>query len=410
MYANSIPCNLLSFGMQIIERIKTLAEAQQNDCIKWRRHIHANPELSFHEEKTSSYIQNVLLLNGFDNVSSVGKNGVMATIKGKSGGKVLMLRADIDALPITENTPVDFISATPGVMHACGHDAHTAMMISAAKILNELRNEWPGTIKILFQPAEELIPGGALDMIEAGVLLNPSVQESIGQHVMPRLPTGKVGIRGGKFMASADDVIIKILGKGGHAASPETLIDPVVIAGHIIVALQQVISRNANPRIPAVLSIGRIVAPGGSYNVIPDTVTLEGTFRTVDSQWREDGLLKIKQLVERLCESMGAGYSVEFRRGYPHLHNDEMLTNAVREAIVTYAGVENVIDEDIWMAAEDFAYYSHKVPSVFYLLGIRNEAKGITSGLHTPTFMVDEDALPFGSGLMAWLAFCRMQQ
>lgn len=396
--------------MQILEKIKTLAEAQRNDCIKWRRHIHANPELSFQEKKTSSYIQNILLSNGFDNVSSVGKNGMMATIKGNGQGKVLMLRADIDALPITENTPVDFISTNPGVMHACGHDAHTAMMLSAASILKELRNEWPGTIKVLFQPAEELIPGGALDMIEAGVLVNPVVQESVGQHVMPRLPTGKVGIRGGKFMASADDVIITIFGRGGHAASPETLVDPVVIAGHIIVALQQVISRNANPKIPAVLSIGRIVAPGGSYNVIPDTVTLEGTFRTVDPQWREDGLLKIKRLAEQLCESMGATSRVDFRRGYPHLHNDEMLTAAIREAIITYAGVDNVLDEEIWMAAEDFAYYSHKVPSVFYLLGIRNEEKGITSGLHTPTFMVDEDALPFGSGLMAWLAFCRMHQ
>jgi amidohydrolase len=393
----------------ILEKIKELADAQRNECIKWRRHIHAHPELSFHEQKTAAYIHDVLLANGFEAVTRIGDTGVMATLQGKSEGKVILLRADIDALPITEENSVDFISKNPGVMHACGHDAHTAMLLSAASILKDLREEWNGTIKILFQPAEELIPGGALSMIASGVLDNPKVGDCIGQHVMPRIPAGKVGIRPGKFMASADDIIITIIGKGGHAATPEVLIDPVSIAGQVIVSLQQVISRNANPRIPAVLSIGKVIA-NGAYNVIPDTVRLEGTFRTVDSTWREEGLKKIKQLVENICTAMGAEVSVEFRRGYPHLHNDERLTAALKQLIVEYAGAENVYDEDIWMAAEDFAYYSHKVPSAFYLLGIRNESKGVISGLHTPTFMVDEDALPFGAGLMAWLAFSRMHQ
>lgn len=393
----------------VLEKIKILADSRRRDCVTWRRHIHAHPELSFQERNTASYIHEVLMANGFDTVSRIGETGVIATLHGNAEGRVILLRADIDALPIVEDNSLDFISKNAGVMHACGHDAHTAMLLSAATILKDLRQEWRGTIKVLFQPAEELIPGGALNMIASGVLENPSVEESIGQHVMPRIPTGKVGIRPGKFMASADDVIINIIGKGGHAATPEVLIDPIAIAGQVIVALQQVISRNANPRIPAVLSIGRVVA-NGAYNVIPDTVLLEGTFRTVDSAWREEGLIRIKQLVENICTAMGARVTVDFRRGYPHLHNDEQLTATLKQLIVEYAGEENVCDEDIWMAAEDFAYYSHKVPSAFYLLGIRNESKGVTSGLHTPTFMVDEDALPFGAGLMAWLAFNRMNQ
>ncbi|HTE32998.1 MAG TPA: amidohydrolase [Chryseolinea sp.] len=394
--------------MEIIERIKLLAASRRESCVGWRRHLHANPELSYCEFKTASFIHELLQSLGFQNVSLVGGTGVLTIIEGRSPGKTIMLRADIDALAIKEDTSLEFASSVPGVMHACGHDAHTAMLLAAADILLTLRNEWTGTIKILFQPAEEISPGGALKMIAAGVLESPKVQEAIGQHVMPRLPAGKVGIRGGRFMASADDFTITIHGRGGHAAMPDLTIDPVLIAGHLIVALQQVISRNVDPKIPAVLSIGRIVADG-TYNVIPDQVILQGTFRTLDNDWRERGLVKIKKLAMELSSSMGADCTVEIRRGYPFLQNNVMLANELKASLITYLGPENVMDEDVWMAAEDFAHYSHTVPAVFYLLGVRNEAKGITSGLHTPTFTVDEDALPLGAGIMAWLAYQRMQ-
>jgi amidohydrolase len=388
----------------IIERIKQLAETDREFCISTRRHLHAHPELSFHEVETSSYIRKTLLAIGLTEVSIIGDTGVVATIKGKGEGKTILLRADIDALPIHENTGLPFQSTAAGVMHACGHDAHTAMLLSAVKILMGLRSEFTGAVRILFQPAEEIPPGGAVKMIAAGVLENPKVDKAIGQHVMPRMPVGKVGIRSGKFMASSDNFLLTVRGRGGHAAMPENLIDPVVIAGHIIVALQQLVSRNGNPRIPSVLSIGKVMALG-SYNVIPDEVTLEGTFRTMDQQWREQALLKIKKLVSEIAESMGGQCTVELTRGYPYLHNNELLAAGLKKSIIDYVGEENVVDEDAWMAAEDFAYYSHQVPSVFYLLGIRNEAKEITSGLHTPTFKIDEEALPLGAGLMAWLAY-----
>lgn len=390
--------------MQIIDKIKRLALADKQACITWRRHLHANPELSFKEEQTAKYVTHVLESNGFRSIESVGGTGISLTIKGREEGRTIMLRADMDALPIHENNVLDYKSTVPGVMHACGHDGHTAMLLLASKILAEIADDLKGNIKILFQPAEELIPGGALKMIDAGVLKNPPVTAAIGQHLMPGLPSGKIGIKSGRFMASSDNFKITIKGRGGHAAMPENLIDPVVIAGHIIVALQQVVSRNKSPRNPAVLSIGKISADGSS-NVIPDEVIMEGTFRTLDHEWREDALMHIEKLATGLAEGMGAGCVVEFTRGYPPLQNDGQLVTSIKKFMIEYAGADNVVDVDSWMAAEDFARYSHLVPSAFYLLGTRNESKGITSGLHTSTFDIDEDILHEGAGLMAWLAY-----
>lgn len=389
--------------MNIIDRIKALAEEGKERCITWRRYLHAHPELSFHETETSSYIARQLHALGFDHVMTVGDTGVFVTLEGKKKGKTILLRADIDALPIDEHSTKEYRSTVPGVMHACGHDAHTAMLLLAAQILMTLKTEWEGTIKILFQPAEEVIPGGALKVIADGILENPGVECAIGQHVFPALPIGKVGIRGGKFMASSDNFFITIHGRGGHAAMPETLIDPVVIAGHLIVALQQLVSRNRSPKIPTVLSIGKVTA-NGSNNVIPDEVTLDGTFRTVDNEWREVALSRLKKLTTDLCESMGATCTIEIARGYPYLHNDEHLAAEIKSSMNDFVGKENVVDMDIWMAAEDFAHYSHKLPSVFYVIGVGNEVKKTTSGLHTPTFDIDEEALTLGAGLMAWLA------
>jgi amidohydrolase len=365
--------------------------------------LHAHPELSFHEVKTSSYIAQQLHSLGFDNVTTIGDTGVFVTLEGKEKGRTILLRADIDALPIQEHSSASYQSTVPGVMHACGHDSHTAMLLLATQILKTLRNEWKGTIKILFQPAEEVIPGGALKMMAGGILENPNVERAIGQHVFPALPIGKVGIRPGKFMASSDNFFITIHGKGGHAAMPETLVDPVVIAGHVIVSLQQLVSRNRSPKMPSVLSIGRVSAQG-SNNVIPDEVTLDGTFRTMDNAWRERALLQMTKLVTDLCEAMGATSTVDIVRGYPHLHNDEQMAAEIKKSMEEFVGANNVVDMDIWMAAEDFANYSHRVPYVFYVVGVGNELKKTTSGLHTPTFDIDEDALPLGAGLMAWLA------
>ena len=389
--------------MTIIDRIKAFAEEGKERCITWRRHLHAHPELSFHEVETSSYIARQLQSLGFDNVTTIGDTGVFVTLEGKETGRTILLRADIDALPIHEHSSASYQSTVPGVMHACGHDAHTAMLLLATQILKTLRSEWKGTIKILFQPAEEVIPGGALKMMAGGILENPNVERAIGQHVFPALPVGKVGIRPGKFMASSDNFFITIHGKGGHAAMPETLVDPVVIAGHVIVSLQQLVSRNRSPKMPSVLSIGKVSAQG-SNNVIPDEVTLDGTFRTMDNAWRERALLLMTKLVTDLCDAMGATCTIDIARGYPYLHNDETLAAEIRKSMEEFVGAGDVVDMDIWMAAEDFAHYSHRVPSVFYVVGVGNEQKKTTSGLHTPTFDVDEDALPLGAGLMAWLA------
>lgn len=385
----------------LIDKIRHAAREQEPWVIDLRRHLHQNPELSFHEKETSAFIRKQLEEIGIA-CKTIGETGITGQIKGAGPGKNILLRADIDALPIQEQSEKGYRSGHPDVMHACGHDGHTSMLLLAAKLLVQLQKEWKGTVRILFQPAEEVIPGGALSMIKEGIL-SPAPDFVIGQHVMPRLACGKVGIRAGKFMASSDHLIIHIHGKGGHAAMPEAVVDPVVIAANIITALQQIVSRRAGPKMPSVLSIGKM-ATDGSYNVIPNEVLLEGTFRTLDEGWRSEAHKRITSLIHHLADSMGAHAEVEIRLGNPYLHNNEALSGAVKAYMADYLGRENVVDEEIWMASEDFAYYAQKAPSVFYLLGVGNKAKGIDSGLHTPTFDIDEDCLSQGGGLMAWLA------
>ncbi|PRY89919.1 M20 metallopeptidase family protein [Mongoliibacter ruber] len=386
------------------DQIKTLAKAYKSETIALRRHLHSNPELSFQEYKTAEFIEEKLKSFGIEKQERKANTGIVALIEGKNPGKkTIALRGDIDALPIMEQNDVSYKSLNPGVMHACGHDVHTSSLLGAAKILNEVKDHFEGTIKLIFQPGEELIPGGASLLIKENVLENPRPSGIIGQHVMSLIPVGKVGFRSGMYMASADELYITIKGKGGHGAMPETLADPVLMASHMIVALQQVVSRNASPKIPSVLSFGRVEALGAT-NIIPNEVKIQGTFRTLNEEWRAKAHIAMVKIAKGIVEGMGGEIDFEVRKGYPFLKNAEELTEKAKNAAKEYLGEENVEDLDIWMAAEDFSYYTQEIDGCFYRLGTRNESKGITSGVHTPTFDIDEDALEIGSGLMAYLA------
>lgn len=392
------------------DRIKYLAKEYKEEVIANRRHLHANPELSFKEFKTARFVEEKLRQIGISEIESKATTGWAALIKGKNPDKkVIALRADMDALPIVEANDVPYKSQNPGVMHACGHDAHTASLLGAAKILNEVKDQFEGTIKLIFQPGEELVPGGASLMIKDNVLENPRPSSIIGQHVMPMIPAGKVGFRPGLYMASTDEIYITVKGKGGHGAMPETFIDPVLMASHMIVALQQIVSRVANPKIPSVLSFGRVEALGAT-NVIPNEVKIQGTFRTLDEAWRAKAHEKMLQIAHGIVEGMGGQLDFEIRKGYPFLKNDPELTARSMDAAREYLGEENVLDLDIWMAAEDFAFYSQEIDGCFYRLGTRNEARGIVSGVHTPTFDIEEDSLEIGAGLMAWLAVSELSK
>jgi amidohydrolase len=389
------------------QQIRQLADDIHGRVIEDRRHLHAHPELSFHEHETSSFVK--ARLDEMDIASeSVADTGIVALIKGeKSSDQVIALRADMDALPIEELNRVDYVSQNCGVMHACGHDAHTSSLLGTARILKSIKSQFGGTVKLIFQPGEEKLPGGASLMIKEGVLDAPRPSAVIGQHVSPVVDAGKIAIRAGKFMASMDEIFITVHGRGGHGAQPHQNIDPVIIASHILIALQQIVSRAASPTIPTVLSFGKLIA-NGAINVIPDQVYIEGTFRTLDDGWRAEAHGRIKKMAERIAESMGGRCDVKINVGYPFLVNEENLSLQVRSFAEEYLGTENVIDAELWMAAEDFAWYSQVAASCFYLLGIRNKEKGIVSSLHTPTFNIDENALALSTGLMAYIAMRRL--
>jgi len=400
--------------MQLSEKIKSLAQKYTPEVVAHRRHLHANPELSFQEYNTMAYVASQLKEMGLEPQTGIADTGLVVLIEGKNPySQTLALRADMDALPIKEANDVPYKSTNEGVMHACGHDAHTASLLGTAHILHQVREEFEGTVKLVFQPGEEKFPGGASLMIKEGVLeaqgktLAP--KSMIGQHVMPFIPAGKVGFREGLYMASADEIYMTVKGKGGHGAMPENTVDPVIITAHILVALQQIISRNCSPKLPSVLSFGKVIAQGAT-NIIPNDVYVEGTFRTYDEAWRKDAHQRIKKMARGIAESMGATCEIEVQVGYPHLKNHPELTKRLRSYAVSYLGEENVLDLDLWLAGEDFAYYSQQVDSSFYRLGTRNEARGIISSVHTPTFDIDESALELGCGLMAWLAIQELAQ
>lgn len=368
-----------------------------------RRHLHRHPELSFQEYKTADFIEQKLREAGITQFERKANTGISGIIEGKSGGPVIALRADIDALPIQEQNTHGFQSENPGCMHACGHDVHTASLLGTLRLLRQFKDHLKGSVKFIFQPGEERLPGGAKLMIAEGVLENPRVQSMYGQHVMPLIDSGKVGFRSGLYMASADELYIRIKGKGGHAAHPHQNIDPVAVAAQVITSLQQLVSRLSKPAVPTVLSIGKVIA-NGATNIIPDEVYMEGTLRTFNEEWRMKAHEHIVHICHSVCDAFGATAEVDIRKGYPFLHNDEALSERSKEWAIELLGKEKVVDLEIWPAGEDFAYYSQELPSCFYRLGTRNEAKGITHMLHTPRFDADEEAFKTGIALMSWLS------
>lgn len=386
----------------LLSDIRQLAAERLAGTIADRRHLHAHPELSFSEKETSAFIKARLDAMGIP-WTSMADTGVVGMIEGRPvSDRMVALRADMDALPITELNTVDYVSRNAGVMHACGHDAHMASLLAAAGILQSLKERWAGRVRLIFQPAEEKLPGGASWMIRDGVL-SPAPAAVIGQHVMPSVEAGKIAMRGGLLMASMDEITVTVHGKGGHGAMPHLVVDPVVISAHLIVALQQIVSRNNNPVTPGVLSFGRVIADG-AINVIPDAVYLKGTFRTVDETWRYAAHEKMKKMAEEIALAMGGTCDFEVICGYPSLLNDPRLTAELEGAAVAYLGSANVVPTEPMMIAEDFAYYGRSAPGCFYFLGTGNPAKGTTAPLHNPQFNIDEDALEVSIGLMAYLA------
>ena len=387
----------------IQDKIKQLASKYANEFIDVRHYLHAHPELSFSEFETSEFVQEKLKSWGIE-YNIMATTGVVGIIKGKNPNeKVIALRADMDALPIKELNDVEYRSKNVGVMHACGHDVHTTCLLGAAKILNELKEEWTGTIKLIFQPGEEKNPGGASILIKEGVLENPVPQAIFALHVNPSLPVGKLSFRSGMVMASADEIYITIKGKGGHAAAPHLTADTILVASQLVVNLQQIVSRKNDPFNPCVLSITSIQG-GNTTNVIPTEVKLIGTFRAMNEEWRFKAHELIKNICKNTAEMGGAEIDVHIDVGYPFVINNDQLTTMAKRNAIAFAGIENVEETEMRMGAEDFAFYSHKIPACFFRLGVGNIEKKISSGVHTPTFNIDEAAIENGMGIMAWLA------
>jgi amidohydrolase len=394
-------CPKLKKGV-MIEKIKHLAAQLQPEIKGYRRHLHQYPELSFQEYETSKYIAAQLEKCGIKHQTGMAGTGICAWIEGKNPNAALLaLRADMDALPISEANEVDYKSKNEGVMHACGHDVHTSSLLGVAKILNSLKNDWNGRVQLIFQPGEELLPGGASKVLAEGWLDHPKPAAIIGQHVEPGMEVGKIGMKAGQFMASADEIYVTVKGKGGHAARPHQCIDTTLLAAHLVVALQQIVSRRSDPLLPSVLSFGKIFSDGGATNIIPNQVSIYGTFRTFDESWRTEAHQLMKQMARDLCKSMGGDCDFDIRVGYPFVYNDEALTHRLKTTATAYLGAENVLDIPARMGGEDFAFYSQQMPASFYRLGTKNPNG---TGLHSNTFDIDEAALETSIGLMSQLA------
>lgn len=387
-------------GRITTQRVKALVQAGHMDAVRVRQHLHAWPELSFQEHETGRYIAERLREQGIEVRTGIAGTGVIGVLKGARPGRTVCLRADIDALPIQEAEGLPYRSMNPGVMHACGHDAHTSMVLAAGRVLHELRQEWNGTILLLFQPGEEKIPGGASLVLKEGALSNPAPDAIIGQHVTPELEVGKVGFHAGPFMASSDELYLTVRGKGGHAAQPEKLVDPIMVTARLLLALKEEFDAWRKDR-QVVLGFGRVLADGAT-NVVPDEVKVAGTLRTFDESLRAELHHWLPRRAGEICSAHGAGCEFEVRRGYPVLVNDGPLTARVRMAAKAFLGPEQVVEMPLRMGSEDFAFYTQVMPGCFYRLGTGNPRKGPAPGLHTPSFNIAEEAMAIGAGVMVW--------
>ncbi len=382
------------------ENIKQYAKSILAEIQEVRQFLHQYPELSFQEVKTSQFIQDKLKSYGIPYKSGYVKTGVVAKLEGRNPSKkVIALRADLDALPITECAENSYCSKNSGVMHACGHDMHMASLLGVAKILKAYQEHWEGTVLFIFQPGEELLPGGAKLLLETDAL-TPKPDWIVGQHVLPDMPCGTVGFRSGMYMASGDEIYLTVKGEGGHAAMPNKCADTILVASHIIVALQQIVSRHCDPRIPTVLTFGDIQGKGAT-NIIPREVKIAGTFRTMNEEWRAKAKQLIESIAKHTAEGMGASCEVEIKHGYPFLVNHEKFTNAAKQNAIAFLGEQQVMDMDIRMTTEDFGYYSQCYPATFYRFGVKTENSG---ALHTSTFQANDKSLETAMGLMAWIA------
>ena len=389
---------------ELIKEVKQAVAGFSEQLIKIRHHLHAHPEISFQEKETAAYLSKILSSWGIEHQNNIGGYGIVGLIQGRNPDKkIIALRADMDALAIDEQNQIPYKSLNAGVMHACGHDMHMTCLLGTVKILNNLKNDFEGTVKFIFQPGEEELPGGSIKMIEEGVLKNPDVEAIFAQHVFPELEAGEVGFKSGMYMASSDEVKLFIRGKGGHAAIPNNRDDTVLAAAQLILELEKVLNANKPQDVPSILAIGRFIA-NGTYNVIPSEVQLLGTFRTFSESWRIEAHQLIKETAKKVALSYGINAEVVIRKGYPFLINNEKLTQKARQAAIEFLGKENVKDLEIRMTVEDFARYGQLIPACFYRLGTGNKSKGITSNLHTPTFNVDEKSIETGTGLMVWMA------
>lgn len=392
---------------EIAKKISSLAKEIASKAIQYRRHLHTYPELSYQEVKTMEYVSDVLTELNINHATHFGDTGVVAIIRGSKHPldmPCVGLRADLDALPILEQNDCDYKSKNDGIMHACGHDVHTAVLLGAAEVLSLLKEELPQPVKLVFQPGEEKNPGGATLMIRDGVLHNPEVSEMYALHVFPELDAGHCGTKEGIYMASCDEIHLTIRGKGGHGATPHDCIDPILIGSKIVLSLQEIVSRNCDPKIPCVLSIGHFEAKGAT-NVIPESAHLKGTFRTMNEEWRNTALELIERNIRSIAESSGATVELELSKGYPYLENEPIITRKQMDKARYLLGEDKVHDLPIRMGSEDFSFYSQEIPTCFFRLGVRNEAKGIVHSVHHPKFDVDENCIETGIILMSSAAF-----
>lgn len=395
--------------MQLKERILSLSEELFEKVNGHRNWFHQHPETAFEEFNTAKYICAFLKEQGIKYEYGIAKTGIVGVIEGKNPKKkVIALRADMDALEINEENEIPYKSLNAGMMHACGHDAHMASLMGTLSILNHIKDQFEGTVKFIFQPSEEKNPGGASVMIKEGVLENPAPESIFGQHVYPDLEVGKVGFRPGKYMASTDEIYLNVIANGGHGGLPHQITDTVLIASHIIVALQQISSRRANPTMPTVLSFGKFIADGQT-NIIPHHIHIAGTMRTFNEEWRQQMHQEIKQIASGIAKSMGGECDVEISHGYPFVDNDVNLTLTAKHYAIELLGEDSVVDLDMRMTGEDFGFYSQEIPGCFYRLGTRNNKLDINSSLHTSTFNIDPNSLKTGMALMTWLAIKELQ-